>query len=102
MSSRKAKRRIAETYSVLEDSLATKAADEALANQDDSDLFVVDRKGSKRARRKVVKEQERKDRGTLHSATEEHLVRKKMNSSTSTSLGISHKIKKRAKSGTEK
>ena len=78
MSSRKAKRRIAETYSVLEDSLATKAADEALANQDDSDLFVVDRKGSKRARRKVVKEQERKDRGTLHSATEEHLVRKKM------------------------
>ncbi len=78
MTSRKAKRRIAETYSALEESLATKAADDALANRNDDELFVVDRKGSKTARRKVVKEQERKERGTLHSATEEHLVRKKM------------------------
>ena len=78
MSSRKAKRRIAETYSALEESLATRAANDTLANRDDSDLFTVDRKGSKTARRKVIKEHERKERGTLHSATEEHLVRKKM------------------------
>lgn len=75
---KKRSRRIAETNTEFEQALVSKAAVEVLQNREDDELFVLDRSGSKTARRKIEKEESRKEMGMLASATEEHLVRKKM------------------------
>ena len=75
---KKRSRRIAETNTEYEQALISKAEAEVLQNREDDELFVVDRSGSKTSRRKIEKEQSRKEMGVLASATEEHLVKKKM------------------------
>jgi nucleolar protein 53 len=75
---KKRARRIAETNAQLEEAMDSRAANELLAGKADDDLFVVDRAGSKTSRRKIEKEKVRKEQGVLVSATEEHLIKKKM------------------------
>ncbi len=78
MGNKKRSRREAETNAELETALVAKSEAEVLENREDDELFIVDRSGSKTSRRKIKMEQNRKDMGVLPSATEEHLVRKKM------------------------
>lgn len=75
---KKRSRRVAETNTEYEQALISKAEAEVLQNREDDELFLVDRSGSKTSRRKIEKEQSRKEMGVLASATEEHLVKKKM------------------------
>ena len=75
---KKRTRRVAETNTEYEQALLSKAEAEVLQNREDDELFVVDRSGSKTSRRKIEKEQSRKEMGVLASTTEEHLVKKKM------------------------
>eukprot|EP01039_Chlorochromonas_danica_P009020 gene9020-9955_t len=72
--SKKRQRRIQETNALYEESVHAQA--DGLGRRDDADLFVVDREGSKRARRKIQDEVLPKKEGTYLSASDKAVLKK--------------------------
>jgi len=77
MASRKRTKRIAETNAELEDSLETRNKESLVQKRaDEGSLFVVDRLGSKNARRRIAKEIVAVESGKVVSLVEQKLIRK--------------------------
>ncbi len=76
--SRKRDRRIAETAVEYDNAVHAKIDAEVLANRDSDSLFIVDRTGSKNARRKIEKEAASAAKAYSVSKVEDHLIKKKI------------------------
>lgn len=74
--SKKRQRRIQETNALYEESVHAQVVADGLGHRDDKDLFVVDRQGSKRARRKIEEEVLPKKEGTYLSASDKAVLKK--------------------------
>ena len=77
MSKRAREKRIAETSAEFEEQLSRVSAQDVVASRPDEVLFVVDRTGSKSARRRVLKEETAKARNQPVSKTDRALLKKR-------------------------
>ena len=76
MSSKKRRRREREVEISYEDLVIEKTENEALASRNDSDLFFIDRKGSKGGKAREQKVVEKRNTQCMVSITERKLIRK--------------------------
>ena len=76
--SKKRERRIAETYAEIEEAVSGRVEAQALASRDSDTLFVVDRTGSKNARRKIAKKEASESRAYSVSKVDDKLIKKKI------------------------
>lgn len=78
--SRKIQKRIKQVSQDLEDALLNNAIQLTTQNKSDDSLFMIDRKGSKSIRKRVVQEVLPKSQGVYISATEKRLIQKVLTS----------------------
>ena len=88
---KKRERRIAETYAEIEEALSERVEAAALASRDSDTLFVVDRTGSKNARRKIAKKEASDARAYSVSKVDDKLIKKKITAKKREETAVSAK-----------